>query len=194
MININGKIKQLNRLGKPAIFVVTGNNSSGKTTITRKLIRDYNFYQSINLGVASKMVRFFRPDINSTELENFEGKKSSDIFMGLIEIIINSYTNSGVNIIIDGVQVNTHRLFNNPKVLGGVILEIKPSLAIKRGNKSKTHFNRVLTINKLKHITYEANKKYILINNEAKISNTYRNVVLHLDYLLTKKLENNGQE
>lgn len=63
---INRKIQYLNKKGVPVIFMVTGNNSSGKTRLTNELIKTLDFYQTINLGLASKLVRYFRPDIDAT--------------------------------------------------------------------------------------------------------------------------------
>lgn len=92
------------------IFMVAGNNSSGKTVVTKKLIQILPFYQSVNLGLASKMIRYFRPDIDSTELENFDGNEASKIFNDLLDFMVESYAKTGVNVIFDGVQISNKSL------------------------------------------------------------------------------------
>ncbi len=182
--DINKKIKQLNLTGKPVIFIVTGNNSAGKTTICRKLIQDFDFYQSINLGVVSKMIRYFRPDINSSSLENFDGNEATSIFKNLVRVIIGAYSGTGVNLIIDGVQIDTKEMLKENRVIGVVVLKISPTLSVYRGNKPDTHFKRQLSRLDLKHIKYWANSKFKIVNNEGRLDNTYHEVIIHLNGLL----------
>lgn len=190
MFDIESKISKLNKLGIPAIFIVCGNNSTGKTVIARKLIQNVNFYQSINLGLASKMIRFFRPDFDISELENFNGNRASDIFKKLVIFIIESYAKSGVNVIIEGVQIGTKELLKNNNVLGGVILTVNSTTLIKRGVRPETHFNRVIRKDHLKKVHCLENSKFKIVKNEGTIEETFGQVVSHLNKLLTKKLKN----
>ena len=189
MFDIESKISELNKHGIPAIFIVCGNNSTGKTIITKKLIQNLNFYQSINLGLASKMIRFFRPDFDISELENFNGNEASNIFKKLVIFIIESYTKSGVNVIIEGVQIDTNELLKNNNVLGGVILKIDSTTAAERGTRPETHFNRIIRKDQLKKIHYYENSKFRIVRNEGTIEETFDQVVTHLNNLLTEKLK-----
>lgn len=183
--DINEKITLLNTRGIAIIFVVTGNNSSGKTVLTRLLIQKLNFYQSVNLGLASKLIRVLRPDLKFSELENFAGS-SVEIFKEIINAIINFYQNTGVNLIIDGVQVDTRGLSNNDSILGGVILNVNESVAIQRGQYPETHFNR--KIKKLKNIKYFHGSKFLALSNNYALNETYKAVLKHIGFLLDERL------
>ncbi|MBN1169165.1 hypothetical protein JXA63_04720 [Candidatus Woesebacteria bacterium] len=186
---INEKIDSINKGGKAVIFVVTGNNSSGKTTITLRLLKDIKFYQSINLGLASKIIRYFRNDLIVDDLENFDGDSASNLFKNMVDFIINSYQETGVNIVIDGVQIDTDGLHNNKRVIGGVILTVKPEKAMERGDNSKTHFKRKLSKKGLKNVNYYPNEKFQLIDNNNSIEDTYCAILNHLDRLLDIELK-----
>jgi len=187
---INKKIDMINKRGKAIIFLVAGNNSSGKTTITLELLRHLNFYQSINLGLASKIIRHFRRDLAIDDLENFDGDEASNLFRNMVDFIVDSYQNTGVNIIIEGVQIDTEALSENSSVTGGIILDIDPQKATERGNKPKTHFKRDLAKKGLKKVTYVPNNKFKRVNNNGSIADTYKAVLKHLDKLLDMELKN----
>lgn len=186
---INTRIKELNKYDVPAIFIITGNNSTGKTTFTKKLIQKIDFYQSVNLGIISKMIRFFDPAITPSELENFNGNKASLVFKKLVDFMVEFYSNTGVNIIIEGVQIDTRQLLKNKKVLGGVILKVTPGLACQRGNDPETHFKRSLKEHQLKKVHYMENERFKLIDNNGDIEKTFGEILLHLDTLLCLKLK-----
>lgn len=188
MDKINRKINDLNKKGFPVIFMITGNNSSGKTKLTNQLIKDLDFYQTINLGLASKLVRYFRPDIDASQLENFNGNEATKIFNDLIEFIVDSYTKTGVNVIIEGVQIDTSKYSEDSRILGGVILEVDESTAVERGKMPETHFLRKLNIKDLKRISYEDNALFQRIDNNNSFEEAYKAVLSHIDKLLNEKI------
>lgn len=182
---VTKKMLLLNRRGVPVIFMITGNNSAGKTVVTKKLIQILPFSQSVNMGLASKMIRYFRPDIDNTELENFNGNEASRIFDNLLDFMIESYAKTGVNVIFDGVQINNKSLLSR-SVTGGVFLDVDKDLLLDRGNKPETHFNRV--IRKLKKVKYVSSDKFIKIDNNGSMDETLTNVLRALDQLLDKQI------
>jgi len=182
---ISSKIRRLNRRGVPVIFMISGNNSSGKTVVTRTLIQTLPFSQSVNLGLASKMIKYFRPDIDSTELENFNGNEASKIFNELLEFMIDSYVTTGVNVIFDGVQVSSKSL-NSRSITGGVFLDVRKEISLKRGDRPETHFNRI--IGKLKKVKYVESDKFIRVDNNGRIDDAVTKVLEALDQLLDKQI------
>jgi len=193
MDEINEKIRYLNEKGFPVMLMVTGNNSSGKTRLTNELIKNLDFYQTINLGLASKLVRYFRPDIDASHLENFNGNEATKIFNDLIELIIDSYSNTGVNVIIEGVQIDTAKHSKDLRILGGVILEVDQSKAIQRGINPETHFLRNLMKKDLKHIKYEENTLFRKIDNNNSFTDTYKTALDHIAKLLDNKISIHGK-
>lgn len=184
---VTHQMQELNNRGAPVIFMVTGNNSVGKTRITKQLICELPFYQSINLGLASKMIRFFRPDIDVNELENFDHNVASELFKRMTDFMVNSYQSTGVNVIFDGVQIDPEYLLGNDNVLGGVILSVTNEIAIQRGQNPETHFNRA--IDHLKQVEYTPNRKFQIVENGGKIEDTMIAVRKHLNRLLEAKLK-----
>lgn len=184
---VTSQMQELNSRGESVIFMVTGNNSAGKTRITKQLICELPFFQSINLGLASKMIRFFRPDLDASELENFDHNEASELFKRMTDFMVNSYQSTGVNVIFDGVQIDPEDLFDNDNVLGGVILGVPKDVAIQRGQNPETHFNRA--IDHLKHVEYIPNRKFQLVENDGNIEDTMLAVREHLNALLDAKLK-----
>lgn len=166
-------IKTINKKGYPVIFIVTGNNSSGKTTVTRLLLQRLPFYQTINLGLVSKIIRFFRKDLHVNELENFESKEANHLFEQIIDFIIDHYFDKGVNIILEGVQINTEKLLPNNRLIGGIILRVDDFNRITRNKTSLTHKIRSKTPNLIENITYIPNRKFEIVDNNGLIDDTY---------------------
>lgn len=187
---INQKIKKLNQAGIPAIFLVTGNNSSGKTIITKNLIRDLNFHQTINLGLISKTIRFLQPNFKSDKFDNFNGVGTHVIFDDIISNMISSYWKTGVNAIIEGVQVNTQKFSLDERILGGIVLSVRLDRTLKRDQKPETHFNRIITGKSMKRINYIINKnnKFKIIDNNGSIENSLNVTIKHLEQLLDEML------
>lgn len=189
MSEINDKIKKLNQKGAPVIFFVTGNNSTGKTALTKEVIKKYDFYQSVNLGIISKLLRFFRPDIPVNQLENFEHNEANIIFNKAIDFMIDSYDSTGVNAIFDGVQTDTQYLASNEKVIGGVILDVEEEIIYVRGEYPNTHFKRSIKEHGIKNVKYHQNKKFKLIQNNGNFQETLLKTEAHLENLLDDKLK-----
>jgi cytidylate kinase len=185
---VNKKIKLLNTHGIPFVFIVTGNNSSGKTVISKKLFQNLNFYHHINLGIVSKMIRYFRPDLESDKLENFS-KESNKTFTELIDLIIDHYFNVGVNIIIEGVQFNTAQCLVDNRITGGIILDIPKPLSVERGLFPETHFLRKIRLKDMSELEYESNEKFKKINNEQTVDRTLELTYKHIDSLLDQILD-----
>ena len=185
---INQKIHYLNKKGFPVIFMITGNNSAGKTRLAKELIKNLDFYQTINLGLASKLVRYFRPDIDVSNLENLNGNEAAEIFKDLVGFIIDFYSKTGVNVIIEGVQIDTIKFSKDYPILGGVILEVSEKLAIQRGNHPETHFLRKLERKDLKRIAYEETTLFRKINNDGNFDDTYKVTLDHINKLLDNKI------
>lgn len=183
---INQKIKRLNQAGIPAIFIITGNNSSGKTVIAKKLIRDVDFHQTINLGLISKTLRFLEPNFKSDELDNFNGAGAQTTFDNIIGNMISSYCKTGVNAIIEGVQINTQEFSLDERILGGIVLSVEYDRAIERGQKPETHFNRAITSESMKKMNYIINKsdKFKIIDNNGSIEDSFNATIEYLEHLL----------
>lgn len=185
---INARIKRLNQAGIPIIFVVTGNNSVGKTTLSKELIKRLYFYQSVNLGLASKLIRFLKPNAKHSSLENFKDSSSKKFFKRFIDFVVNSYNETGVNLIIEGVQVDTGYFFDNNTILGGVILDVSKGNVIQRGTYPNTHFKRKIKTEDISHFTYKPNGKFAVVDNNGSLKSTYGATLEHLSQLLNNKL------
>lgn len=183
---IKRNINKLNKIGVPIIFLVTGNNSCGKTTFSRSLIRNFNFSQTVNLGIISKLIRFFKPEINCSNLENFSNKEIEILFKNLTDFIINHYSEKGVNLIIEGVQLDTLHLEKNKQVTGGIILDVEKEISISRGQNPDTRFKR--SLKKIKNRTYFETEKFKIIDNNKNIHTSFRRVLNHLNCLLIKAI------
>ncbi len=191
---INLLIKELNSKNIPVIFFITGTNSVGKTVFTKFLLQKINFYQSYNLGLISKTLNYFRPDLNKDSIDNFYSNTDIlKIFTDLIKNQTDSYYTNGVNAIFEGVQIDTLKLSSNSKVLGGVILSVNDNLAVSRGSKPPTHFNRVVSLKDIeavkKTIDYIESDKFIKINNNDSFDSTSAQILNHLEKLLIQKIK-----
>lgn len=186
--NLNKKIEDVNALGVPLIFCITGTNSSGKTIITKKLITLLNFYQVFNLGAVSKIIRIIRPTEEHSFLENFSSSSANDFYRDVVEFNINHYADTGVNLLIEGVQIDTKYLSELPNLFGGVILDVTKDIAITRGRNPKTHFKRVIKENEFQQFSYPETEKFKLVDNTKTLDNTLTAIFQHLNDLLDKKI------
>lgn len=180
---INRKILSQNKEGRAIIFFITGLNSTGKTTISRYLIRNLEFFQTINLGIVSKLIRFFIKEEEHSKLENFSSFRSKKLFSEIIDFIIDHYYNSGVNIIIEGVQIDPGHLEKNKKVTGGIILSVKDDIIYSRNINPTSRFKRVLK--KIEKHDYIENNKFIKIENNLNVLRTFKQILLSLDRLIS---------
>ncbi len=186
-------MNRLNIVGSPVIFFVTGLNWTWKTVLTKELLRHFNFYQTYNLGLISKTIKYFRPDLNIDSIDNFNDKDTvMSIFTELIELQIISYYQTGVNVIFEGVQIDTQALAQMSKVTWGIILTSNQKIALERWNKPETHFKRELCAEDLLDIKesmeYQENGKFLVVNNDGVLNETLKLILDHLEKLLIKQL------
>jgi hypothetical protein len=179
-------MQALNRADFPVIFLITGNNCSGKTTMARRLTRELPFSQSVNLGLVSKLIRFFLPEIPH-EAENFDHPIPVDLFPRIVDFMVNSYYDTGVNVIIEGVQIDPQRLLDNDYAIGGAILVAPEPVLLARGEYPETHFKR--KIRTLSNVVYLPNRKFAAIDNSGCFDDTFAQVVMHLETLVDSSLE-----
>ena len=186
---ILSKINELNDLGVAAIFSVTGGNGTGKTHMAKYMLTYLLFHQSFNLGLVTKTIRCLTDAGDVTVLENFRNESIDKIFTHIIQYSCSEYQNNGVNVLIDGVQIDTVALREDSSILGGVILDVSVPKRIHRNNKPSTHFKRKLAIHSTTDVRrYFDNDKFKTINNDGDFLETYQAVLEQLDYLLDKKL------
>lgn len=181
---VNSKISLANASDHAIIFMIGGINSSGKSTIAKNLFSLCDFYQSINLGIISKMIRFFGKDTQVSNIENFAHPETKALFDRIISFFAKHYFDTGVNALFEGVQIDPTYLLSNKTVLGGVILEVPREIAIVRGQCPKTHFKRNLEINDLPEFFYLENRKFKVISNSSDVDYTTFQALAHLESLL----------
>ena len=186
--DINNKINKLNSLGFAVIFMIGGNNSSGKSTVSKQLLCNCSFIQSVNLGVISKMIRCFRKDFLVSSIENFNEATVQSLFDRIIDFFANHYYCAGVNTIFEGVQINSRYLSKNKFVTGGVLLDVSKETAIRRGNFPNTHFKRKLAQSDVVKLVFNEDLKFKVVDNEHDLPHTMSTVYEHLNYLLTNEL------
>ncbi|MFH1561094.1 MAG: AAA family ATPase [Patescibacteria group bacterium] len=185
---VNSRIQVLNKKKIPVIFLITGNNSTGKTTLAKLLLQKLDFVQTVNLGIVSKLMRFFRPNIQGEVLENFDSPLARKLFVDIVDFIIDHYYEAGVNLLIDGVQIDTNHLKDNSKIVGGVILRVDDEKLIARLKHSKTRFNRRLApVFLSQDFDYQKNKRFRFVDNNGDPETLLETVLVSLDELLSKK-------
>lgn len=110
------------------------------------------------------------------------------LFNKIIENLVASYIESGVNVIFEGVQIDTNFILQKPEITGGVILNTDLSIAEDRGDKPKTHFNR--KVSNLMEIKYIENQKIKIVDNNKSQEYTFEQILTHLNKLLESQLSN----
>jgi Ni2+-binding GTPase involved in maturation of urease and hydrogenase len=185
------KMKQLNDDGKAVIFVIAGANGAGKTRLCREVLTKLPFYQSFNLGLITKTIRCLTDMQEVSMLENFESENAERIFTRVIQYSCKEYQKNGVNLVIEGVQIDCKTLQDDENILGGVVLEVKDSIKNERNNRPDTHFKRKLEVDSgVDMPTYRTNDHFVMINNDGNFIQTYTNVLGTLEGLLDEKLAN----
>jgi hypothetical protein len=180
------RLQALNARGEPAFFAVAGHKSSGKTTVARHLLRSFEFYQMVNLGVVSKMMHFFKDNWRAGKRGGVDDPEDIKLFHDIVDFMMTHYRRSGVNTVFEGSLIDPSRFSANPHVLGGVVLRVTRDLAIERGQRPPSHFNRI--VDRVEPRPYEAHPGFIEISNDGPLDETLDAVVRQLDELLAQRL------
>lgn len=185
---ISTKMIRLNALGHAVIFCVTGVNGSGKTRFTKELLANLPFYQSINMGLFTKCLRYFRKDLHFNALENMSASEYDELYSNFIKFVADQYRIVGVNCIIEGVQIDSKNLNSEENILGGVILMTEDATIIDRGDRPNSHFLRSMLMGDIHHREYEENKKFFYIDNNDDFETAFNNCLVGLEHLLDDAL------
>jgi hypothetical protein len=124
-----------------------------------------------------------------TSLENFASPIARNTFKEFVDFTIEEYCKNGVNLIIEGVQIDTERLFTNSNVLGGVILQTSKTNQVKWGKNPPTHFKREMSTTQITKVNYEENKKFKKLNNNLDFKLVITNTYEHLNELLDTEMK-----
>lgn len=186
--SIQEKMDRLNAQNKAVIFVVTGPNGSGKTVFTKQLLASLPFHQSFNLGAVAKTIRYIYDDEDFTRLENFTNKKTTDFFTPIVQFSCGEYQRNGVNVIVDGVQIDTSSKKWKHLITGGVVLEVDNETRILRNKHPETHFNRKMRFEQADKIRYSSSDTFVFINNNKTKKSTFRKLLTVLSSQLDRQL------
>lgn len=165
MRNLHKSIIELNSKGKAFVICITGESSSGKTSVSKYLYSKYPFYQYISLGLISKALRFALP-LSKKNFEMGDNKFVNEKINEFLYECISYYGEKGVNTIIDGVQCDTEYLSKNPYLSGGIIIQAPIESRKKWSARPETHFNRQQDDNTLNSkISYIPTEKFVFLEN-----------------------------
>lgn len=190
LTSIKNKMRLLNAQHKAVVFVVTGPNGSGKTAITKQLLTSLPFHQTFNLGAIAKTIRYIYQDAGTTRLENFTNKKITNLFTPIVQFACREYQKNGVNVIIDGVQIDTKSPEWNGLIVGGIVLDVDKETRINRNKFPDTHFNRKLEISLTDNCEYADSELFVTINNSGALSKTFNEILRSLESAFNKELSN----
>ena len=181
----NELIAELNAMGHPAIFFITGNFASGKTTLAKELFSRLSFVHIIHIGIITKTIRLLCPDLLVSKFPGDGGMILNEAFRS----IISSYTNSGVNAIFEGVQIDIPVVSTMPEVLGGVVLQTSEDTSSVFANRPHSHFKR--HADGIRPISYPDSPIFKTIQNSINGQNQTRlETLFFLEKLLRKKISN----
>lgn len=183
------KMQILNKHSIAVIFIITGVNGSGKTVFTKRLLTELPFHQTFNLGAVAKTVRFAYRDQEVTRLENFTDKKTTALFTPIVQFSCAEYRKNGVNVIIDGVQIDTLSSQWEGLITGGIILRVSDGLRLERNQYPDTHFNRAMELTITDHMHYTPSKLFIELDNNKAKEETFQDILMSLSKLLDSQLE-----
>lgn len=159
------KIEFLNRQRQAVIFIITGANGSGKTIFTKQLLTSLPFHQTFNLGAVAKTIRFTHKNEEVTRLENFTNDKVTSLFTPIVQFACTEYRSNGVNVIIEGVQIDTKSAGWEGLITGGVILSVDKVIRLKRNKNPETHFNRVMELSLTDNLSYKDSNIFETVDN-----------------------------
>ena len=185
---ITRKMRLLNKHGVAVIFIVTGGNGTGKSVIAKSLLTRLPFHQSFNLGAITKTIRFLNEDVTVSKLENFDDKHIDNLFTPIVQYSCCEYQRNGVNVIVDGVQIDTKSKSWSSLITGGVILNVNTRVRLLRNDLPDTHFKRKIDISITDHYEYKPSDLFYEVDNSHSFEETYLKVLDILDSALTKQL------
>lgn len=190
---VSSLIYQLNSLGEPVIFLVTGINGSGKTLVSHKLLRLFPFYQVFSLGTVTRTLKESGKLAENNSIlvtDRLDNSPDWTMYERTVLSAVNHYHAQGVNTLIEGVQINTAELTMLDQLMGGVILSAASEVIARRSVDGSTRLHRKLSPEDLPRVDYRANKKFMLIDNNGTLDETLAKVIRHLDNLLAARLTN----
>jgi hypothetical protein len=182
------RMRLLNDRGMAVIFIITGPNGSGKTVLTKRLLTALPFHQTFNLGAITKTIRYMFHDAETTRLENFKNDKTTSLFTPIVQFACAEYQRNGVNVIIDGVQIDTSSEQWSEIVTGGAILEVSDAMKVQRNNKPETHFNRSMELHLTNDCSYSPSDIFRIINNNGSIDSAFNDILAVLSECLDRQL------
>lgn len=183
------KMAELNRRDVAVIFAVTGGNGTGKTHLAKQLLTNLPFHQSFNLGQVTKTIRCLTDMNDVTMLENFRDARADALFLRVIQYSSREYQRNGVNVLIDGVQIDSEALRDDTAILGGIILDVAKPIRLQRNDRPTTHFKRTLAVQSDTDTPeYVENDDFRIIDNNGSFNETYYAALEWLDTLLDRKL------
>lgn len=185
--SVGRKMRELNAHHVAVIFVVTGPNGTGKTVLTKRLLTDLPFHQTFNLGAVAKTIRYIYQDEEVSRLENFTNKKITRLFTPIVQFACREYQKNGVNVIVDGVQIDTGSPKWDEHVIGGVVLSVKDEVKFQRNQHPETHFNRKMDLHITDNCEYTSSDLFEQIDNTGSFDETYRRVLEYLSDSLDKR-------
>lgn len=182
-------MRLLNKHHAAVIFVVTGPNGSGKTIFTKRLLTELPFHQTFNLGAVAKTIRFAYRDQAVTKLENFTNEKTTTLFTPIVQFACTEYQKNGVNVIVDGVQINTSDLAWEGLITGGIILRVDDNTRLVRNQYPETHFNRPMELTLTDRMQYVPSEIFVELDNNRSEDETFQSLLASLSRLLDMQLE-----
>lgn len=186
--SIEQKIRLLNKRHQAAIFIVTGPNGTGKTVLTKRLLTILPFHQTFNLGAIAKTIRYVYQDARTTRLENFSSQKITKLFTPIVQFACGEYQKNGVNVLIDGVQIDTASDKWSELITGGIVLQVDQNIKYQRNQKAETHFNRKMEISLSDHYHYQLSDQFAVIDNNDNFTKTFNAALKVLDEQLSRQL------
>ena len=188
LLAIEQKMIQLNGQHQAVIFVLTGANGTGKTVMSKRLLTSLPFHQTFNLGAVTKTIRYIYQDAETTRLENFTDEKITKLFTPIVQFACNEYQKNGVNVIVDGIQIDPSSLLWSHNITGGVVLKVNSKIKNRRNHYPVTHFNRAMDLHVSDNYTYRSSDKFVNLDTKGQIDDTFDKILQVLSDQLDKQL------
>lgn len=186
--SIAHKMRLLNEQCQAVIFIITGPNGSGKTVFTKRLLTELPFHQTFNLGAVAKTIRYVYGDEKITRLENFTNKKTAGFFTPIVQFSCSEYQKNGVNVVVDGVQIDTGSKKWKGLITGGIVLNVEDELRVLRNQHPETHFNRAMELTLSDRIQYSSSEMFVTLDNNMSKEDTFSSILAVLSSQLDRQL------